>query len=438
MTTFRVAHVHPSLGFGGTQKSIEAMVRYATDHFESHILCLNDLGVRGESLRDDGYRAEVVDDINGVRDYIREHDIDVVHVHGGFDRGTEVIDIARKEGIPATLKSLHFGKPDDGNLEAHVDRYLYVGKMIFLRHLLLSNRSLLPVNWQDNHRLLYNPLDLHQIDPDGPGKYRKKFDIPDNAPVVGKIGRSAPEKWGSIMIDSLNKVVDERPDTHILLVNTPEKIQKQLKSLGLDNVHHIDGVPLGDIDMFYNSIDVLTHSSAIGECCPYVFLEAMASGTPIVVDSQPMRDNGQIELLDHGTHGYIANTPPAYANATLELLNDPDLRKSMGEAGQERVDTTFAAEKIADRLESLYATVLVENEAIDDDELAWWDGPPEVTDMPAFAEDYACRLNMYYDGLGIRHEAERYVWNLVTSLPVGRKAAYEGFRKGFLFAERYL
>jgi len=332
MTTFRVAHVHPSLGFGGTEKSIETMVRYATDRFKPHVLCLDDLGVRGESLRDDGYPVEVVRDNLEVRDYTREQEIDVVHVHGGFDRGTEVVDIARKEGIPATLKSLHFGKPDDGNLKTHVDRYLYVGKMIFLRHFLLSNRSLSPATWQDNHRLLYNPLDLQQIDPDGPRKYREKFDISEDAPVVGKIGRSAPEKWGHVMIDALDQVVAERPDIHIILVNTPEKIRRQLRSLGHDRVHHVDGVPLGDIDEFHNSIDVLTHSSAIGECCPYVFLEAMASGTPIVVDSQPMRDNGQIELLDHGTHGYVANTPRAYADATLKLLNDPDLRKSMGEA----------------------------------------------------------------------------------------------------------
>jgi len=438
MATFRVAHIHPSLGFGGTQKSIETMVRYATERFEPHVLCLDDLGVRGESLRNEGYPVEVVENTLEVRDYIRERDIDVVHVHGGVDRGTEIVDIARKEEVPATLKSLHFGKPDDGEFKPHVDRYLYVGKMIFLRYLLLSNRSLSPATWRDNHRLLYNPLDLQQIDPDGLGKYREKFDIPDDAPVIGKIGRSAPEKWGHVMIDALDHIVAERPDVHVILVNTPEKIRRQLRSLEHERVYHIDGVPLGEINEFHKSIDVLTHSSAIGECCPYVFLEAMASGTPIVVDSQPMRDNGQIELIDHGTHGYVANTPKAYAGATLELLNDPELRASMGEAGQERVDTTFAAEKIADRLEALYATVLVENDAIDGDELPWWEGPPEVTNMPSFAEDYARRLDTYYDGPGTRHEAEQYAWDLVTSLPIGRKATYGGFRKGFLFAERYL
>ena len=86
MTTFRVAHVHPSLGFGGTQKSIETMVRYATERFEPHVLCLDDLGVRGESLRDDGYRAALVADIDGVRVYIREYDIAIFYVHGGYSR----------------------------------------------------------------------------------------------------------------------------------------------------------------------------------------------------------------------------------------------------------------------------------------------------------------------------------------------------------------
>lgn len=413
------------------------MVRYA-NRFEPHILCLDEPGVRGESLRDDGYRVEVVEDVVGVREYIRRHAIDVIHVHGGFDRGTDVVSVARDESIPAVLKSLHFGKPDDGDLAPYVDRYLYVGKMIFLRYLLLANRSLEPEGWRENHRLLYNPLDLQQIDPDSSGKYREKFDIPADAPVVGKIGRSAPEKWGSVMIDALDRITDERPDTHILLVNTPQKIQKQLRSLGLSNSHHIDGVPLGEIDKFHNSIDVLTHSSAIGECCPYVFLETMASGTPIVVDSQPMRDNGQIELLDHGTHGYVANTTRAYADATLKLLKNPELRETMGEAGQQRVDSTFAAEKITQRLESMYATVLVENGVVDKEDLPWWSSPPEVTDMPAFSSEYARRLRTYYNGTGYRYEAERTAWDFVTSLPAGRKMIYEGVRKGFLFAERTL
>lgn len=437
MTDYDVAHVHPSLGFGGTQKSIEAMVRYAKE-FEPHVLCLDEPGVRGESLRDDGYRVEVVEDVGGVREYIRNHDIDTVHIHGGFDRGTDVVDVARRESIPAVLKSLHFGKPDDGNLTPHVDRYLYVGKMIFLRYLLLANRSLTPASWRDDHRLLYNPLDLQQIDPNGPPRYKEMFDIPYDAPVIGKIGRSAPEKWGPTMINALEQILGERPSTHVLLVNTPQKIQKKIRSLGLDNVHLIDGVPLGEIDNFHNSIDVLTHSSAIGECLPYVFLEAMASGTPIVVDSQPMRDNGQIELLDHGKHGYVANTSSAYASATLELLNEPERRESMGTAGQDRVHLTFAAEKITARLESLYATVLVENGAVTARELEWWEGPPKVADMPGFAEEYARRLQIHYNKSSLKYEAERHAWNIVTALPAGRKPAYEVIRKGFLLADRYL
>jgi glycosyltransferase involved in cell wall biosynthesis len=438
MTAIGVAHVHHSLGFGGTQKSIEYFVRHASDWLDSRVLCLDDIGVRGKALLKDGHEVRCVDNVSGVREYLCGHDIDVVHVHGGFDRGTDVVDIAQNLSVPAILKSLHFGKPSDGSSSTYVDRYLYVGKMILLRNLLLSNHSLLPQDWRDDHRLLYNPIDLTSNDPDGPKTYRKQFDIPHDAPVVGKLGRSAPEKWGKITVDALDRVAAERPDVNVILVNTPLKIQRRIRACGIENVHYVDQVPLGHIDEFYNSIDVLTHASSIGECCPYVFLEAMATGTPIVVNSQPMRDNGQIELVDHGTQGYVANTPRAYGEATLELLNDPETRAAMGTAGRKRVEKMFDASIVVDRLEDLYATVLVENGAFTERDLPWWNGPPAVTEMPAFATDYARRLQTSYDSSGARYVAETKAWNLVTSLPAGRKPAYELTRKAFMIDEMYL
>lgn len=437
MTAGSVLHVHPTLGFGGTEKSVEVFVRsFDVNRFDHHVVCLDALGVRGEALVDDGYRATAVDGVEGCREYVAESD--VVHVHGGFDAGTEIVDQARREGVPAVLKSTHFGKPYDGPMTDHVDRYLYVGKMILLRYLLLAGRSLRPADWSGGHRLLYNPLPLED-DADGGAPYREEFDIPEDAPVLGKIGRSAPEKWGSVTVAAFDRIVDRVPDAHLLLVNTPEKIRSEIRSRGIeDRVHYVDGVPLGQIGDFHRSIDVLTHASAIGECCPYVLLEAMANRTPVIVNSQPMRDNGQIELIDHGSQGYVANSVGAYADATVELLENPQQRRNMGNAGRRRVEEYFHAEPLASRLEALYATVLVENGALGEADLPWWSGPPEVIDMQAFATDYDRRLGAHYDGASSAYGLERRMWECVTALPAGRRPVYGVARKGFLFVEEYL
>lgn len=437
MTTGRVLHVHPPLGFGGTQKSVEVFVRsFDTDRFDHHILCLDAPGVRGEALREDGYDVTVVDDLAEAYDHVA--DSDVVHVHGGFERGTDIIDQAQAAEVPAVLKSTHFGRPYDGPMTQHVDRYCYVGKMILLRYLRLAGRSLAPDDWSDHHRLLYNPLILADEPPDG-SRYREEFDIPATAPVLGKIGRSAPEKWEKLTVAAFERIVEMVSDAHLLLVNTPKKIRDEISARGIgDRVHYVETIPLGEIGSFHASVDVLTHASAIGECCPYVLLEAMANRTPVVVNSQPMRDNGQVELVDHGEQGFVANSVDAYAEATVELLADADRRSAMGEAGRERVETTFEAGALADRLESLYAEVLIENGVRTSEAIGWWDGPPPVTDMEAFAADYDERLRTYYDGAGVGYELERLAWSGTTALPIGRKPGYELLRKGFLFVDEYL
>lgn len=438
MPKIEVTHIIPKLGYGGTEKAVEIIVNNASADVNSTILVLDQKGVRGERLSNNGVDVRLADTNKKVRIYLRTESIDVLHIHSDFRRGRKILKMADDSSIPVIIKSLHFGKSNDSEYQHIIDSYIHIGKMILLRYMILNNLSEVQNDWRKKHKCIYNPIDLSEIDSNADPIYREQFNIPDDAPVIGKIGRAAPEKWGKILIDAYQIIRKTHPETHLLLANTPEKIQNSLQRKNLKNVHYVQEIPLGEIDKFHNSIDILTHSSAIGECTPYVFLEAMATKTPIVVNSQPMRDNGQIEIVDHGSTGYVANTPTTYANATIKLIESPKLRETMGKKGFEKVSQNHSAEFIVRQIESLYALNLIKNKTCNKYQPNDIEGFEDNINLDAFLKEYQKRLIKHYGDPGIKYKTELLSWKVISSLPFARKFTYELARKAFLFFDEYI
>ncbi len=104
----------------------------------------------------------------------------------------------------------------------------------------------------------------------------------------------------------------------------------------------------------YADADVFALSSR-WEGLPYVLLEAMAHGLPVVstaVDGVP-------EAVTDGGTGVLV--PPgdtdAFGRALESLLADPQRRHRLGEAGRQRVSGAFALERMVDELVAVYRDV---------------------------------------------------------------------------------
>ncbi len=85
-------------------------------------------------------------------------------------------------------------------------------------------------------------------------------------------------------------------------------------------------------------------------------LEAMAHKVPVVAS----RVGGVPEVIRHGVDGFLEplGDVDAMAASALRILQDPDLRRRMGESAQARALTTFAEGPIVDQYEALYERVL--------------------------------------------------------------------------------
>jgi glycosyltransferase involved in cell wall biosynthesis len=91
--------------------------------------------------------------------------------------------------------------------------------------------------------------------------------------------------------------------------------------------------------------------SVLPDACASVVIEAMTLGKPMVVTNV----GGMPDLVDHDRTGFIV--PPGDAQALSEamhgLLENPDLRASMGKAALRKADQ-FKASAVVPRIERIY------------------------------------------------------------------------------------
>jgi rhamnosyl/mannosyltransferase len=94
-------------------------------------------------------------------------------------------------------------------------------------------------------------------------------------------------------------------------------------------------------------------SEAFGLCQ----IEAMACGLPIVSTDLP---TGVPEVNRHGESGLIVPPadPGALAAAIQALLENPELRLKMGEAGRRRADEHYTAERMTAAVVDVYRDAL--------------------------------------------------------------------------------
>ncbi|HEB65696.1 MAG TPA: glycosyltransferase, partial [Chloroflexi bacterium] len=88
-------------------------------------------------------------------------------------------------------------------------------------------------------------------------------------------------------------------------------------------------------------------------------LESLALGTPVVSTSK----GAEGLALEDGKHLLIADTPQAFSQAVVRLLEDPHLRARLGEAGRERVRQLYDWKQIGEVLRA-YLRHIRENHAL--------------------------------------------------------------------------
>lgn len=188
---------------------------------------------------------------------------------------------------------------------------------------------------------------------------RAGLGIPENAKVVGAIGRLFPQKGYEYLIPAARMILDAHPGTHFLIVGNGsmrDELEARIGNLGMTAHFHFAGlVPPDEVCRYTALMDVLMHLS-LHEGLPRAVVQALACGKPAVgfaLDGTP-------EVIIPGETGYLA-APENEAEAAagvIRILDDPGLAARMGENGRRLVAERFPWQKMADILEDEYRRLL--------------------------------------------------------------------------------
>lgn len=376
MKPLRVLFIITGLGSGGAEFMLLRLLQHLDRRrFEPHVISLTGGGDVGTRIAGLGVRVEHLGMNPGrlpVGGWWRLHRRivalrpDVVHTwmyHADLLGGTA----ARLAGVRAVVWGIHHS-----NLSPHLNKRstLLVARACALVSRFVPARiACCSEAARDVHRafgyqadkLVFVPngfeLNLFRPDPEARTQVRRELGIPDDALIVGMIGRYNPQKNHAGFMRAAGQVHRWLPDVRFVLAGTGvdrsnEALMRLVEDEGVASVMHLLG-PRTDVPRIMATLDVLA-SSSDGEAFPNVIGEAMACEVPCVVT-----DVGDCAAIVGNSGCVVAPGDMAgLAQSIRDLLVDAPRRGQLGRQARARVDSCYSIDKVVAQYEGLYESVM--------------------------------------------------------------------------------
>ncbi len=179
---------------------------------------------------------------------------------------------------------------------------------------------------------------------------RRGLALPDDAFVVGWVGRLSAEKGPDVLLDALARM-KEAPVSCCVIGDGPDRgaLVRRAARLGLgESVHWSGSRP--DAGRLFAAFDAFALSSRT-EGTPIVLFEAMDAGVPIVAS----RVGGVPDVVGEREAWLVEPADPeALAGALVELRGNRREAARRAEAAQQRLSAKFRVEPWLDAYEAIY------------------------------------------------------------------------------------
>jgi glycosyltransferase involved in cell wall biosynthesis len=205
----------------------------------------------------------------------------------------------------------------------------------------------------DSIRVIPNGIDWASFQLNKPEKMIKQvIGMNPDDPLITTVGTLSPVKNQAMLLRAFAQIVPVYPNVRLIIVGEGS-LKKELailqEELGLQ--HHCRFLGLRkDIPEILSETDIFVNTS-LYEGLPLSILEAMAAGKPVVATAVP----GTLEVLEGGTGLLVPlDSPEDLAKTLKRLIEEPELRKVLGEKAQERVRQHYSLEGNVLSWQSLY------------------------------------------------------------------------------------
>jgi len=356
---------------GGTEVATYHMARHLLKlGHEVHIItsfipCL-DRGLPRESVEDGIYihRVRVIQEriigflsfFIGTLPLIRKINPDVVHAQNML-YALHAWLIKKLWKKPYVM----YGRGSDVYLASRFDSLLY---RLALKNadavIAQTNDMKITMNKLCNREIVVIPngVDLDRFDSLSRAESRHKLNISDKDKILLFVGSLKPVKGTRYLVEAMSIIGQKSNDIRLLVVGDGEErqmLEGLVAKLNLSQrVSFAGQVPNEVVPQYMVAADIFVLPS-LSEGFPVTFLEAIASGLPIIAT----KVRGTPEIVAEGENGFLVSSQDSekLAERILFLFENRELRERMGRNNREKA-RRYSWEDIAKKLEQVYTKAI--------------------------------------------------------------------------------
>jgi glycosyltransferase involved in cell wall biosynthesis len=211
---------------------------------------------------------------------------------------------------------------------------------------------------QKDIRVIYNAI--------APITERSTFDIghelgiDKNTFIISLVGRICHQKGQLCLVEASEILVRQVINVKFIIVGSssesePTAYEKNLREViqkkGLEKCFVFTGVR-NDAAQIIEQSDILVAPATGPDTLPTVISEAMRAGRPVIATNT----GGQPEMVEDGKSGFIIEPgrPDILAEKMKILIENPEMRKEMGQRGREIFLEKFTHDRFIKEIESIY------------------------------------------------------------------------------------
>lgn len=288
---------------------------------------------------------------------IREEKIDVLHAH---TRVTQVLAYwaGKFTGIPVVTTCHGFYKIRLGRrlLPAWGRRAIAISEPVG-KH--LAEDFKVP---EQRIRVVNNAVDIRLLDEQYrrhfPDKVKQTFGFEKTDRVIGVVARLVSDKGHEYLLRAAALLERDFPDMRLLIVGEGREranLEQLAQALGIGSRVVFTG-NLPDVSKALAAMDIFAFPATWREGFGLSIVEAMTCGKPVIVTNIWALNS----LIQNGVTGLLVEPKDAevLADALRKLLQDPNLRRQIGENARAAVERLFTIERMAAEIAGVYKETL--------------------------------------------------------------------------------
>jgi len=362
----RVLHVSHQVELGAAERSLLSLLSgFDCSRHVPHLACDGDgplpdaarkLGVvvHDVPLRFKGIVARSVGLLRSSRALsrlIQRHDIDLIHSNTLAD-GYAAALAALRAGIPNIWHVRDLGYPLLGRMAADASSWRIASSAA-------TAKQLAP----DQTTVIHDGVDRAFFEQRGTRRaVQTELGIPFHHNLVAMVGDITAASGHDVLLDAAAQAGDSH--TTWLVIGDEAAagagprltdLQRRAQDLGLGERVRFLG-HRGDLAWLLAACDVLVHPSVNSEAAGHAVAAAQAAGVPVIASDV----SGLLELIDHGTDGWLVHPgdPGQVAERVTQLMRDPGNRHRMGRAARAKAEVRWSPKAHAAATQSLYERML--------------------------------------------------------------------------------